>query len=127
MLGLLLFMVLASAVCSIQSAASSGYIVSGVIVALLCLGPIVLVANRLWVRFNLPDRYHFLCKLCGYRWHLDPGDPAPAVTVRPDLIAKGEQLLIEEQNRAATAEAEAARQYALNEAYYYNVIRKQDK
>jgi hypothetical protein len=46
------------------------------------------------------DHKVFAFHLCGYRWHLDPGNPPPQVQVRPDLIARGAQRL-EEQQRLA--------------------------
>ena len=33
------------------------------------------------------------CRLCGYKWRWQEGTPYPTVTLRPDLIAKGEQEL----------------------------------
>ncbi|MDE3091271.1 MAG: hypothetical protein KGJ80_18035 [Chloroflexota bacterium] len=44
--------------------------------------------------------HHYTCWLCGYKWDWEPGTPLPSVTVRPDLIAKGEQRLEEEQRLA---------------------------
>ena len=38
------------------------------------------------------------CQLCGYSWSVRPGDPAPPVQVRPDLIKKGAEHL-ERQRR----------------------------
>ena len=43
--------------------------------------------------------HEYRCDLCGYQWHWKPGTPYPAVSVRPDLIAKGEQKLREEEQR----------------------------
>jgi hypothetical protein len=39
----------------------------------------------------------FECLLCGKRWYLRLGEPSPGATVRPDLIARGEQRLREEE------------------------------
>jgi predicted nucleic-acid-binding Zn-ribbon protein len=54
--------------------------------------------------------YAFYCKLCGYQWKWQEGQPWPEVKVNPDLIAKGAQKLEEE---AREAEEERKRQEAL--------------
>ena len=41
----------------------------------------------------------YRCDLCGYQWQWKPGTPYPSIRVRPDLIAKGEQKLREEEER----------------------------
>lgn len=43
------------------------------------------------------EEYHHTCLLCGYEWRRREGEPLPPVTVRPDLIAKGDQRLREEE------------------------------
>ena len=37
--------------------------------------------------------HFYQCILCGYEWQWIEGEPLPQVTVRPDLIAKGEERL----------------------------------
>jgi len=59
--------------------------------------------------------YHYYCLLCGYRW-TEP--PKPEVTVRPDLIAAGNQRL----------EQEAAKRKADEEAWWwYEQQKKKNK
>ena len=48
------------------------------------------------------DPSKWTCKLCGYRWVQKPGEVLPT-TVRPDLIAKGEEKLREEERQRAAA------------------------
>jgi transposase-like protein len=64
--------------------------------------------------------YRYLCHLCGYRWTWRTGTPYPPVTVRPDLIAKGEQKLQEE---------EAARRWRQwrDQGYYEYYIKPKQK
>jgi hypothetical protein len=40
----------------------------------------------------------YVCRLCNQVWIWKPGTPYPEVHVRPDLIAKGEKKLREEQD-----------------------------
>ena len=47
------------------------------------------------------------CKLCGYSWTHEPGQPGPEVHVRPDLIQKGMQKL-EEEEKERRRQEEAA-------------------
>ncbi len=54
--------------------------------------------------------YNFYCQICGNRWEWREGTPYPKVKVDPELIAKGNQLL-EEQQRQQDA---AALNYLLN-------------
>lgn len=44
-------------------------------------------------------RYHYYCQLCRYRWVWETGMLLPKVTLRPDLIAIGEQKLEEESRK----------------------------
>src|SRR5688572_20968927 len=39
------------------------------------------------------------CSICGYAWSWMPGTPCPSATVRPDLIAAGEQKNREDEER----------------------------
>ena len=48
---------------------------------------------------NPPGTKYYKCDLCGYAWYWGPGHPLPSVNIRPDLIAKGEQRLREEEER----------------------------
>lgn len=43
--------------------------------------------------------YDFSCLICGYRWEWREDQKWPEVHVRPDLIAKGEQRLSEEERK----------------------------
>jgi hypothetical protein len=43
------------------------------------------------------EKYYHACLLCGYEWSRWEDEPLPPVTVRPDLIVKGEQKLEEER------------------------------
>lgn len=43
------------------------------------------------------QKYDCECIICGYKWTRRADEPLPQVTVRPDLIAKGEQRLEEER------------------------------
>lgn len=45
-----------------------------------------------------PQTPRYRCNLCGYIWEQKPGEKLD-VTVRPDLIAKGEQKLREEEEK----------------------------
>jgi len=56
----------------------------------------VLSVNRTWSEAGY-EVYHHRCYLCGYEWSRREDEPLPPVTVRPDLIAKGEQKLEEER------------------------------
>jgi len=40
---------------------------------------------------------NYVCSLCGYRWKWLKDEPSPEVHIRPDLIAKGERRLQEEE------------------------------
>jgi hypothetical protein len=75
----------------------------------LCLGSMFLASiilfvlpvakyglNRTWSEAGY-EVYHHRCYLCGYEWSRREDEPLPPVTVRPDLIAKGEQKLEEER------------------------------
>lgn len=55
-------------------------------------------------------KYH--CELCGYNWSWQPDTPWPAVTVRPDVIANGQQLLDQKAAEKAAKEEERAAFYA---------------
>jgi predicted RNA-binding Zn-ribbon protein involved in translation (DUF1610 family) len=33
----------------------------------------------------------YYCSICGFHWVWEEGTPYPPITVRPDLIAKGEE------------------------------------
>jgi rubredoxin len=48
-------------------------------------------------RYTIP-RYYYECKLCGYEWGETEGAPKPPITVRPDLILKGELELKRQQD-----------------------------
>ena len=50
----------------------------------------------------MAERYYHTCWLCGYKWNRGSGEPLPKVTLRPDLITKGEQRL-EEARQAEIA------------------------
>jgi uncharacterized integral membrane protein len=43
------------------------------------------------------EKYYHTCLLCGYEWKRWEDEPLPPVTVRPDLIVKGDQKLEEER------------------------------
>ncbi|MDP2673647.1 MAG: hypothetical protein Q8Q00_01930 [Dehalococcoidia bacterium] len=47
----------------------------------------------------LREECGYSCDICGYTWTSGQGEPAANITVRPDLIAKGNQLLEEEEER----------------------------
>jgi predicted RNA-binding Zn-ribbon protein involved in translation (DUF1610 family) len=57
--------------------------------------------------------YSYSCTLCGYQWSWQLGTPWPSVTVRPDLIAKGEQRL--EKEAAIRQQQEQAALYYLSQ------------
>ena len=46
------------------------------------------------------EKYFNACYLCGYKWEWQVGTPEPSINVRPDLMAKGEQRLREEEESA---------------------------
>jgi len=48
---------------------------------------------------KIATRYWYRCYLCGYEWSWRSDEPKPQVTIRPDLIAKGEQRLEEERKK----------------------------
>jgi len=50
-------------------------------------------------RNTVGTNYSLYCQLCGYRWAWDNRTPYPTATIRPDLIAQGEQRLEEEQRK----------------------------
>jgi hypothetical protein len=54
--------------------------------------------------------YRYSCYICGNRWQWNVGTPLPRVTLRPDLIQKGEQRLEEERRKQ---EEDAAALYYL--------------
>jgi hypothetical protein len=54
--------------------------------------------------------YNFHCQICGNRWEWREGTPYPKVKVDPELIAKGNQLLEEQQKQQDAA----ALNYLLN-------------
>lgn len=61
-------------------------------------------AQRL--RYNLAHpRWRLHCLICGYKWSWEPGDPWPEATVDPDLIAKGNARLEQEEEEAARQRA----------------------
>jgi hypothetical protein len=51
------------------------------------------------VKRTVATRYGFSCELCGYAWVWRTDQPRPPVTVRPDLIAAGNQRLEAEAER----------------------------
>lgn len=51
-------------------------------------------------RHSLIAHYYHVCWLCGYRWNRRADEPLPEVSIRPDLIAKGEERLREEARQA---------------------------
>lgn len=52
-------------------------------------------------------KYYYACHLCGYEWSRREDEPLPPVTLRPDLILKGEQRLREEAEEWARRAAAA--------------------
>ncbi|MEM4721586.1 MAG: hypothetical protein QXT73_05970 [Candidatus Methanomethylicaceae archaeon] len=74
------------------------------IVSIACLGGLALLILTLGFYSQFPKAPHLLrCYLCGYEWDSRTN---PKVTVRPDLIIKGEEKL------RAEAEEERKRQEA---------------
>lgn len=86
---------------------------SGALVGMLGLTRMIGSANKGLHRVN-----KYACLLCGYRWEWHQGDPLPSVTVRPDLIQKGEQRLQAEE------EERRKREEALQALHYLNQQRK---
>lgn len=56
----------------------------------------------------------YSCLLCGYEWDWRPGTARPTVTMRPELIAAGQQRLEEEQ-RQRTLQLEQLRRMTVRE------------
>jgi hypothetical protein len=59
------------------------------------------VACLIWAFITAKSKkkvgYKFQCAICGYNWDWYIGNPLPTVTVQPNLIAKGELRIQEEQ------------------------------
>lgn len=70
--------------------------------AILLAVPTFLVLNKTATR--IIGKVH-RCDLCGYIWRQLFDEPSPPVTIRPDLIAKGEQRLKEEEHQRYLQEA----------------------
>jgi len=80
---------------------SNGSYLGGCLVLLLGIAIIVGVVMLHLKILSVATGYKYECLLCGKRWILNSGDDQPSVTVRPDLIARGEQRLEEERQQAA--------------------------
>lgn len=66
---------------------------------------------RSYFKASKVEKYYHTCGLCGYQWSRRADEPLPHVTVRPDLIAKGEERLrqVWEDRVAHQAAEDAAR------------------
>ena len=75
-------------------------------------GPIFTVlfiwALLIYLKVEKIEKYYYTCLLCGYKWSRREDEPLPPVTVRPDLIIKGEQKLEEEERERRRRDEEAA-------------------
>ena len=72
------------------------WILSGLLSLVIILNTIPSAAS---MSRKIGTRYHYHCQLCGYRWKWKTGVLLPTVTIRPDLIARGEQRLEEEYRK----------------------------
>jgi transcription elongation factor Elf1 len=105
LLTILLFIVVGT---TSKGDAISGIGVAAILVYFLFLIWDVIKSNQAKKRaYNL---YSFYCQICGNRWEWAEGTPYPKIKVDLELIAKGNQLL-EEQQRQQDA---AALNYLLN-------------
>ncbi len=75
----------------------------------------MLFGKRVTFETKIGTTNHFTCRLCGYEWDWNYGEPWPEVSVRSDLIAKGAQKL---------AEYEAAERQRQEAAWYLEQQRK---
>jgi rubredoxin len=89
-------------------------LLSGDILMPLIAGVSLLVGSILALRW-LSSKYHevakeysYECHLCGYQWTWRTDEPKSRVTVRPDLIVRGEQKLEEEERERRRRDEEAA-------------------
>lgn len=92
----------------------AGMLCSGIgsfLFAVMMIGLTAMIAKA-YRKADKVERQHNICELCGYAWIWTPGDPMPAVTERPDLIAAGLQRL------AQKAEEEEKRKKAAAELWY---------
>ena len=73
-------------------------VATGVLLVVAVVG-LILQLSRLHKQqyHEVPKEYSYKCHLCGYQWTWRTDEPKPRVTVRPDLIVRGEQKLEEER------------------------------
>ncbi|HLZ80886.1 MAG TPA: hypothetical protein VKP04_04580 [Ktedonobacteraceae bacterium] len=94
--------------------------ISGIALILIGITLVFLIPVQLRKYWSLPVRYKFKCVLCGYSWKMDEGEAQPEVTVRPELIAKGEDRIAKQQQQAAA-------QWKANMDYYHFVMHQKKK
>jgi len=110
----------------------NGIIIDDVTVGIIILIPFIVMAILIAIFIGKRDRkralareakgevvqiskeaitgYRYYCNICGNRWQWDVGTSLPRVTLRPDLIQKGEQRLEDERRKQ---EEDAAALYYL--------------
>lgn len=89
-----------------SSSKQNGEIANAVLIGTVVLLVVIYILSRHTInqrRALALKRHELECNLCGKQWRWDEGDPYPAVTVQPDLIAKGDERLrrIAEERRLA--------------------------
>jgi hypothetical protein len=81
----------------------------GIFIILLALVGLFFIFYLIRRRKDAVNKYYFHCTICGYQWNRLETEPEPPVTIRPDLIQKGDEELKKQQAGAAAAYYEQQR------------------